>query len=193
MLVGIFVGGSATRMGGQPKGLLQTNGESLVERLVRVTRAVSPDAEIVLIGRAEAYADLGLKSLADEPAGVGPIGGLIALLSYADRSGAPSALALACDLPFVSEVLLEQLVAAPERDVVLPQSTGIWQPLVARYRTKPALAAARAALASGERALHSVIDRLDAEALSVDERELRDWDTPEDQKQDTSTGEPSSG
>jgi molybdopterin-guanine dinucleotide biosynthesis protein A len=184
-LVGIFVGGQARRMGGMAKGLLSTpSGESVVTRLTRIARAI--DADVVLIGQSEAYVELGLEALSDDPTGVGPLGGLSALLAEAERRRMPSAIALACDLPYVTQALLVRLVEhAPDAAAVAPRQDGKWQPLFARYAPVPALEAARAALRSGERALFAVLERLGARAveLPLDAGQielLRDWDEPTD-------------
>jgi molybdopterin-guanine dinucleotide biosynthesis protein A len=185
LLVGIFVGGAATRMGGIAKGRLATPGSqrTIVERLVQLARA---RGEAVWVGRSDAYASLGLEALADEPAGIGPLGGLNALLVEGARRGADAVVALACDLPYVSEALFERLLThAPEADALAPKQDGKWQPLFARYRPAPALAAAEAALAAGERALFSVLRRLGERAVELplsesEAAELADWDEPGD-------------
>jgi len=188
-LVGIFVGGRSRRMGGRPKGLLPAPdraGETLVERLARIAAAALPASDIVLVGEAKPYAELGIPALADDPEGIGPLGGLSALLAEAERRGAPSAVALACDMPFVSAALLERLGAfRPDAAAVAPRQDGRWQPLCARYAAAPALAAARRVLAGEQRALFAVLDELGdgAAELPLEDAELellRDWDRPED-------------
>lgn len=181
-LVGIFVGGEGRRMGGLAKGLLETqSGESVVERLVRIAREALGDVDVVLVGRAEKYAALGLESLADEPAGIGPVGGLGALLSEGSRRGAPYVLALACDMPFVSPELLAEL-ARTEGAAVAPVRDEKWEPLCARYEPSRAREALERVLASGRRSLWAVLDELGAEALElrVAPAELEDWDEPGD-------------
>ena len=76
LIIGIFVGGRGSRMGGVAKGLLKapSSEATLVERLRMELESALPDAEVVLVGAAEAYADLGLDAISDEPAGLGPIG-----------------------------------------------------------------------------------------------------------------------
>jgi molybdopterin-guanine dinucleotide biosynthesis protein A len=183
----LFVGGRGSRLGGVAKGNLQTPaGERLITRLIETCRQALNAPELVLVGPAEAYADLRLPALPDAPAGLGPMGGLRALLLAAEASGAPSVIALACDLPFVSAALVRRL-ANEQLDAAFlaPRDGEFWQPLVARYETAPALAAVDAALAHGERALKSVPARLGtrARALVIDERErleLRDCDSPSD-------------
>ena len=185
-LVGILVGGEGRRMGGIAKGLLRSpdGSESLVERMARVAREAFPDAEPLLVGSASAYASLALRSLADAPAGIGPLGGLRALLCEAERLDAPFVVALACDLPFVSAALLEQLVdSAPESDCVAPRQGDRWQPLCARYASRVALDAANDALASGDHSLQRVLARLHVSELVLTARaraELDDWDEPGD-------------
>lgn len=181
-LVGIFVGGRGSRMGGVAKGLLQTDGEPLVLRLARVGRAALGDTELVLVGAADAYRELGLESLPDDPPAVGPLGGLAALLAEGTRRGSPFVLTLACDLPFVSSNLLVRLARhEPEASAVAPKQQGRWQPLCARYDPSRALAAARAVLARGDRALFRVLDELGAVELPLAPGDdLTDWDEPSD-------------
>lgn len=191
LLVGILVGGSGSRMGGVAKGLLKApNSETtLVERLRAELASALPNAEVVLVGAADAYVDVGLSAVTDEPSGVGPIGGLIGLLADAERRGATHVLALACDLPRIGSTLLQRL-AAEETDkaAVVAVQGEIRNPLIARYAVARALQAARDVLGTGKRSLQAVLDRLDdsvatlrltaAEAATLD-----DWDTPDDVSQ----------
>jgi molybdenum cofactor guanylyltransferase len=188
LLIGIFVGGHSKRMGGVPKGTLPAPDEagSLVQRLVRISNEASGGEPPVLVGDAGAYRDLGLLEIADEPAGIGPLGGLLALLGYAKSHGKTRVVALACDLPFVTAPLLERLLEhARKAAAVAPRLDGRWQPLCARYAPEPVLAAAHATLANGERALQRVFQRLGPHASALpleaqDSELLRDWDRPED-------------
>ena len=179
-LAGIFVGGQSTRMEGRPKGLLLAkSGETLVERWRTMFAALA--IEVVLVGRHDAYAGVGLEQLADDPPGIGPLGGLIALLS---RAGGGDVIAVACDMPFVSGALLEKLAAwAPGAPAVAPRSEGRWEPLFARYSARGALVCARERAARREHSLQGLLDELSAEPLPLraDEiAQLRDWDTPAD-------------
>jgi molybdopterin-guanine dinucleotide biosynthesis protein A len=186
LVVGLFVGGRGARMGGVVKGNLPgPGGERLLERLIGECAKAFPGGSPALIGDATAHADLGLRALADTPAGIGPLGGLRALLLHAKQSGAWGAVALACDLPYLSARLLERLATeSPEAFFLAPREGALWHTLVARYSVL-SLPAVDATLAAGERALQRVVGRLGehASALSLapDELdELRDWDTPDD-------------
>src|SRR5579859_6249936 len=98
-------------MGGAPKGLLRApggSGETLVERTHRVLAACG--VRSVLVGANEAYRSLGIEMIPDLQTGAGPLGGLASLL---DRAGSALAIAVACDMPFISEALVGHLLAAP--------------------------------------------------------------------------------
>ena len=178
-LAGVFVGGAGKRMGGVAKGLLVApSGETLVARWQSLLARVGTD--VVLVGARGEYAHLGLPMLDDDPPGVGPLGGLAALLG---RAGARPALAVACDMPFVGEALLRRPLAAPPAPGVAPRRDGRWEPLLARYDAARVLPVVRAHLAQGRHALQGALDAAGAVELALvlgELAELRDWDTPED-------------
>lgn len=189
LCIGLFVGGKATRMGGFPKGNLEVApGVRVVDRLVEHCQRALPGAPLVLVGAAEAYADLGLPVLVDAPAGVGPLGGLRALLLFTEGAGHSGAIALACDLPYLESELVERLAStAPDAAFVAAKDGELWHTLAARYGLT-ALSAVDATLAAGERALQRVIRRLGDRAVELDvtpeeARQLRDWDEPGDREQ----------
>lgn len=190
-VVGILVGGQGRRMGGIAKGLLTHEGRPLVERLVAESQqATAPEgpSPVFLIGNAGAYVATRLPLLPDDPMGQGPIGGLRALLLEAERMRR-DAIALAVDLPYVTADLIRRLCfERPGVAALAPREAGRWQPLFARYRPAPALAALEAALASGRTSLQSIFDGIGVGPdrcveleLTPEERErLRDWDRPSD-------------
>lgn len=182
-ILGIFVGGASRRMGGRPKGLLPAPVSApvtLVESLVAAGRAAG--LAPVLVGAAEAYAAAvpGVPRLADSPAGVGPLGGLNALLQAA---GEGEAIAVACDMPYVDAAILERLARHPSAaDAVAPRRAGRWEPMLARYRAPAARPVLERALAEGVRSFQELFERLGVEPLELDaalERALIDWDTPD--------------
>lgn len=179
VVAGIFVGGRGERLGGAAKGLLATQeGTTIVARLAALLDEVG--VPYVLVGRRPEYAALGLATLDDDPPGVGPIGGLAALLAHA---GDRHALALACDMPYVTARLLRRLIDGPEATVLAPRRNGRWEPLVARYDAARVLPIVRRRVASGRTALQGVLEEAGAVELAVEAGEvgeLRDWDTDED-------------
>jgi molybdopterin-guanine dinucleotide biosynthesis protein A len=186
-LVGIFVGGRARRMGGVAKGLLPTaDGRSVVERLLAEIREALPGAPIALVGAASSYDAFELPTLADTPPGIGPLGGLRALLARTAELGLPHALALACDLPTISANLIRRLAdAEPAASAVAPREPGgPWYALSARYAVT-VLPVLDAQIADGQRALQRLFAQLgpSASELALTAPELAllaDWDRPED-------------
>jgi molybdopterin-guanine dinucleotide biosynthesis protein A len=182
VIAGLFVGGRGERFGGAAKGLLTApGGGTLVDRWRAVLKEAGVD--VVLVGRHEAYASLGLETLDDTPAGIGPLGGLIALLTRATRAGDGQALALACDMPFVSAGLVRRLVAAPPALIVAPWRDEHWEPFCARYDAFAVLPHALRRLATGKHGLQPLLVDLGAVALApdpADAHELDDWDEPGD-------------
>jgi molybdopterin-guanine dinucleotide biosynthesis protein A len=165
-------------MGGRPKGLLVTaSGETIVARWRRMFDAQG--IACVLVGHQAAYDALGIETVNDDPPGIGPLGGLIGLLS---RAGTARAIAVGCDMPFVSDGLLAKLVGFASRAPAVAARRGdIWEPLFARYDAPVALAAARELAARGRHALFGVLDALGAEGLPMSDDELAllsDWDAP---------------
>jgi molybdopterin-guanine dinucleotide biosynthesis protein A len=102
----------------------------------------------------------------------GPLNGLAAGLR---ATTAELALVAAVDLPLVRPALLEFLLSlSPGHDAVVPHVGGRLQPLLAVYRTLPALRATERALAGGRRAVIDLFELLpprvvtEAELASAD-------------------------
>lgn len=125
----ILAGGRATRFDGVNKGALVVGSIAIVDRLLDALRAVAH--EIFVVGRDDpAWTSRGLRVIADEMPGAGPLGGIYTALvhSPSDRT-----LVVACDMPFVSAGLLRRLAAADDADVVIPRHARGYEPLCAIY------------------------------------------------------------
>lgn len=188
-VVGIFLGGQARRMGGVAKANLLHDGRSILERTLEACRGraplIPPSPRVYLVGNSAAYTAEDVERLADEPRGLGPIGGLRALLEEARRVGVP-AVALAGDMPFLTRPLVERLfVEKPGAPLLAPRQESLWQPLFARYSPELALPAVDALLARGETSLQGIFGELGAQAAElelsdVERAALIDWDRPND-------------
>ena len=183
MLAGVFVGGAGRRMGGAAKGLLiAPGGDPIVVRTCGLL--MQSGVPCVLVGEHAAYrevgAQLGVATLADQPAGIGPLGGLIALLRAARGD---SVLAIGGDMPYLTRELVAELCDAPAASAVAPRMDGRWQPLFARFDATTALPVAVRRAALGQFALHGLLDELGTVELLMTEDSragLRDWDLPGD-------------
>jgi molybdopterin-guanine dinucleotide biosynthesis protein A len=189
VLAGIFVGGRGERFGGVAKGLLRVrSGETLVERWCAIFDALG--IAYVLVGSHPAYAPLDIETIEDETVEgrprLGPLGGVLSLLERA-RVRRTYALAVACDMPFVTASLVRRLVEAPAAALVAPRRNGRWEPFLARYDPTAVLPIARALAAARRGALQALFDAASASDLGLDaceEASLEDWDRPEDMAAD---------
>lgn len=143
----ILAGGESSRMG-RDKSLLELSGVPLLARTARLVESVAGPPTVV--GGAGECRSLGLRVIADDWPGAGPLGGIATALG---ASSAPWNLIVACDLPHLTQAwlayLVERALASPG-DAVLPMSARGAEPLCAMYhqRCAPAI---RAALAQGTR------------------------------------------
>jgi FdhD protein len=180
-VVGVLIGGSSSRMGGAPKGMLRApSGEPIVERTLALFRAAGVRG--VLLGdaaRASAYSSLGVPALDDEKNAEGPLAGLLSLLRNA---GAARVFLVGCDMPHLTPALVQRLVAT-DADALAPRVGGKWEPLFSAFSVARVRDRVEAAVRDGVRSPSALLDALDARPLDVTDdeaRALRDWDAPED-------------
>lgn len=154
----VFCGGLSRRMG-QDKALLASGGETLLEKAHGL---LAPHVCKVVLstGSSARYGDMGLDCVLDEQPDLGPIGGLQAALLSCST---PWILALACDLPRLSESqVLELLGAARKGDLaVVFGSPEHPEPLFALYH-KDLLSSVSASIQAGRRRMTSFIGKPDA-------------------------------
>jgi len=182
MRVGVFLGGSGTRMGGVCKALLPLpSGESILRRTLRIIGEAG--LEPVLLGPTPAIlaaldGQALPESVPDAAPNSGPLGGLVSLLDL----GPDPALAVAGDMPFITAQLLTRLQTESLRAAILaPRSGAYWEPLCARYDSRAVAQIARRRLEARELSLQGLLNEVGAVCLSLDNQELlRDWDTPAD-------------
>lgn len=184
-LLGIFVGGKASRMN-RPKGLLRApdgSGRTLVARLLDEIRAALPRAPVTLVGRGVETEHFDLPVVSDSEIDCGPLGGLVGLLDYAAKQRRRAVIALSCDLPYLRRDLIASLASDKSgAEVVCPMSEGKFQPLIARYQTE-CRGVFREALLDRKLSLQRLFTNLDVHVLNLSEVQLQqtqDWDRPED-------------
>jgi molybdenum cofactor guanylyltransferase len=140
----VLVGGRSSRMG-QDKALLEFQGSTLAARIAECVRGVA--GNVTLIGPPDRYRDLGYTVIADRAANCGPLGGVYTALL---ASRAEWNLMIACDMPFVTAPLLEELFATAESgastvDCIVPVTAeSALDPLCAVYHRRCARAAQQA-------------------------------------------------
>ncbi|MBI4593711.1 MAG: molybdenum cofactor guanylyltransferase [Candidatus Rokubacteria bacterium] len=114
----IQAGGRSTRMGGEPKALMDLGGRRIIERVVA---AVAPvvDEVLVVTNTPDLYRYLGLPMVPDVYPDGGSLGGIYSGLRAA---AGDIAFTVACDMPFLRTDVARLVVELASRaDVVIPR------------------------------------------------------------------------
>lgn len=176
--LGVIVAGGASRRYGARKAFARVGGERIIDRVRRALEAAGLRA-VVVANSAEPYRALGLPVRGDAGPPLGPLAGVRTALLWAREEGAPGAVVVACDLPFVTAELVRRLVAAaaprgadPGADAVLPESPGPRgvEPLCAYYSVA-CLTAVEAALERGRLTAVSFLSEVRMRTISRAELE----------------------
>ncbi len=177
----VLAGGDSSRMG-QDKAVLELGGQTLLDRAIATMQQIFPK---LIVSVRQMRGGVEQRQVCDEVAASGPLAGLAAGLAQTDTSWV---FVLACDMPFVSAAVVEQLAQHREGcDAVVPVVGGYTQPLAAFY-ARSALDVMRTSLAGKDKSLRGVLNKL--KVTYVSEAELRacdpqlcsfiDLDTPQD-------------
>lgn len=169
----IQCGGRSTRMGGQPKALMELGGRRLIERVADVVRAVTDDL-LIVTNTPELYTFLGLPMVGDVFPDHGSLGGI-----YSGLRAAPgdAAFTVACDMPFLMpEVARCVIDRAALADVVLPLSGGRLETLHACY-AKGCLAPMESKLRQGRLKVAGFFDEV--RVLVIPEEEVARFRAPD--------------
>lgn len=153
----ILAGGASSRMG-TDKSRLTVAGLSFVER---VAKALGPlCARVSVVSSRPDARSFGLPVVKDIHADRGALGGLHAALKGCRASWAA---VVSCDLPFVTEELLQRLASfrEDELDAVAPhQDDGRPQPLCALYAAASCLPVAEDLIRAGELRPRVLLERV---------------------------------
>jgi molybdopterin-guanine dinucleotide biosynthesis protein A len=152
----ILAGGRASRLGGQPKGLLPFGDARIIDYQIKALRGAARHGDVFIVANdARLYGSLGLRVVSDRVA-AGALGGLLTAVA---ESAERLTIVLACDLPFVTSEFANFLAAACSGyDVALPKTDDGYHPLCACW-SRDALPELERRAALGHR---RIIDALSA-------------------------------
>lgn len=152
----IQAGGQSTRMGGQPKALLELGGRRIIERVVEAVQGEVDDL-LIVTNTPDRYAFLGLPMVADVFPGGGALGGIYTGVTSATGE---AAFTVACDMPFIDPRVVRLVVArAAQGDVVVPRAADQLQTMHAVYR-RTCLPAMEAQLRAGRLKIAGFFDQV---------------------------------
>ena len=162
----VQAGGKSTRMGGEPKALVELGGRRLIERVVGVVRAVVDDV-LIVTNTPDLYRFLDVPMVPDVFVDHGSLGGIYSGLAAA---AGDAAFTVACDMPFLHPAVARLVVErAGEADVVIPRAADQLQTMHAVYG-KACLPHMEARLRAGRLKIVGFFD--DVRVLEVSEAEV---------------------
>jgi FdhD protein len=160
----ILAGGASSRMGSNKALLLHSNGR-IIEGIYR-TLAELFEEVIIVTNTPQLYQFLPCRKVADIYPGKGVVAGIHAGLS---ESREDSVFVVACDMPQLQAKLIRHLTTlAKGVDVVIPRTTGGFEPLHAIYG-KGCLPALEEILQSDNQRVLSLMPRVRVREVTVDE------------------------
>ena len=159
----ILAGGKGKRLG-TPKALIEIGGESLILRTHRLLKSLFSEV-LVVSGNSGFIPDIPEATIvADEVAGIGPIGGLITGLRNIKGE---RAFCVACDMPFLDIDLIQHLISLSDsRDAVVPCAGRQIEPLHAVY-SRTCLEVAQERIKRRQYSLTGLILSLNAEYVHI--------------------------
>ena len=162
----ILAGGQSRRLG-TDKSLLELGGKSLIARSVDKLAVLSDDI-VVVTNKQRNYEHLalGVRFVPDEQPGAGALMGVYSGMKAARYQ---SALAVACDMPFLSLPLLHHMLPRiVGHDVVVPRQGGFLEPLHAIY-SKRCLPFMERLLEQGRKQIIAFFDHVEVDYVDADE------------------------
>lgn len=155
----VLIGGSSRRMG-VDKAALEVGGMPMALRVAQALREVTDD--VMAVGPpAEYLREAGVRTVADDHPGEGPLGGILTAMR---STTAGHLLVVACDLPSITPSALRHLAstltADPSADIAVAVADvpdvgrRSEEPLCAAWRVARCAPALAAAFDGGERAVH---------------------------------------
>lgn len=182
--VGIVLAGGLSRRFGSPKAFAEIDQDYFYERAVN---ALQPHCEEVIIVTRRELMDsypANLKTILDLPefAGCGPLAGILSVMEFVE---ADCYAVLPCDMPYVDEYIIGQLVKLYGQDVTAVVVNGRHHPLVSIWsgEVKSTL---HKALANKQLSVMRLLKKLDVlwiagnELVENEENVFKNMNTPID-------------
>ncbi|NIT71946.1 molybdenum cofactor guanylyltransferase [candidate division KSB1 bacterium] len=175
----VLAGGKSSRMR-QNKALLKINGETLIERVISAIPGEKESIKIVTNSPDE-YVFLGYRTISDIFPHLGPISGV-----HAGLVDSPLLynFFLACDLPFISEAVIQTVQEKhTDQDILGLRSRRGLEPLCAVY-SKRCIPLIEKQIKRGQHSLHSLFELVKSDFIQVsDQKALANLNTPQDWRQ----------
>lgn len=161
----ILAGGRASRLGGINKAFIEVGGERLIDRTLRVYRALFGEIIISTNSPLE-YLEFDARIVTDIHRGKGPLGGIHAGLLHASCE---QVFVSACDMPYLSEEFIRHMIAqAKGYDLVVPVTANGFESLHAIY-SRRCLPVIESQIERGELKVSLLFRKFKTREIPVDE------------------------
>ena len=129
----ILAGGKSSRMG-TDKGMLELNGNIIVEHIIE---QLKPNVdELIIIANNENYNNLGFRVYNDVVEPCGPMGGIFTALK---NSITENNMVVSCDIPNITSDIISHIISnIGDEAVLVPVHNGNTEPLCAVYKKSTA-------------------------------------------------------
>jgi len=125
----ILAGGKSSRMG-VDKGLLEVNGQPMIQSIIDTLKSITKT--ILIISNNSEYKKFGIPVYEDLIKEQGPVGGIYTALEKTDTE---TNIIISCDTPFITtEVLYKLLQNSETEKVVIAKHNGREHPLLGIYK-----------------------------------------------------------
>ena len=162
----LLAGGKSSRMK-EDKGLIYFNGKMLVEHVIELVKKFTD--QIIIVTANPAYKQFGYPCIEDEMKDKGPLGGIYTGLI---NSITQKNFVVGCDMPFLSEKLLTELIKnTGEEDVLITEHRYKAEPLCSVY-DKNCLEHIRSQLEQNHLKITDSLEGLKTRVISFDNE---DW------------------
>ena len=169
LLGAVLVGGEGRRYGG-PKVSALLAGKPMIRWVLDAMEPLFPVRGTIGSEGGAAMAS-GVPGRPDRIPGLGPLGGLVTALEWADEIPVKGVFLLGCDMPLVTAGLIRRILEYPGEitSARVPASTGRLglEPLCAIYGMD-CLGPARELARSGRRSMRALLDALDFEVVPLE-------------------------
>ncbi len=159
----IMAGGKSSRMG-EDKGLMIYKGNPMISYPLSVLQGIC--GEIIISTNNIEYSRFGYRLIDDAIKGIGPIGGLYSSLMASKNEWN---LVVACDMPFVSESFLRELIAFEKKgfNALVPQNTNKQYEALCALYSKSCIPIIENQIKKKEFGLYQLLNKLHVNKLSV--------------------------
>ncbi len=182
--IGIILAGGLSRRFGSPKAFGRIDEEFFYERAIKALRPHTDEIIVVTRPELKEYFPAELTVIIDLPevSGFGPLAGILSAMEFVE---ADRYVVLPCDMPYVTDKIISQLIAKHHGAATAIEATGHHHPLISVWNDEAKILL-RQTLEAGQFRVMILLEKLgvtwiDGDTLTNDvQRVFRNVNTPTD-------------